>query len=699
MNTLEIVSKELKLKVEQIKATLELIEEGATVAFIARYRKNITGGLDEEQIHQVYLIFKYQEELKERKESILKILSERNLLTKEIEDKIKETTKKSDLEAIYEPFKVGKKTKASEAIALGLEELAREIFNNVDINYNPYKHATKFINDKVVSVEFAIEQALFIISQWISQDPKVHDFVKEQFNNFGLIQTTKKKNSIDEFKTYENYYEFSQSVKTIQNYKILAINRAVKNKIIDLKFKIKFEFLHYNISNMFFKNKRTFALVRTAVEDSLKRLIIPSIEREVFNELFARAEKSSIEIFADNLESMLMMPAVKNKKVLAIDPAYINGCKLAMLSETGDLLETAVIYPNKPLLKIKEAGEISAKVILKFKPDVIVVGNGTASNETCQFMRDLVKYLKLNISVEMVSEVGASVYSASDIAIQEFPDLKVEMRSAINIGRKFQDPLNEIVKIDPKSIGIGQYQHDLNQNELAQALDFKVEKVVNSVGVNLNSATEVILTKISGISKTVAKNIINYRKENGEFKNRNELKKVKSLGAKTFEQAIGFLRIFNSEEFLDQTNIHPESYVLAKKIMKEYKYDQNLHKFNQEIDSEKIIEKFSSDHYTINLIIDSLLNPGKDIRDNKKGFVTNENIVEFDQIKVGDNFIGRVQNITDFGIFVFIGIKDSVFIHNSKIDNINSIKIGDDINLEIINVDPEKRRLSGKYIA
>ncbi|QDY86626.1 S1 RNA-binding domain-containing protein [Mycoplasma anserisalpingitidis] len=698
MNTLEIVAKELKLKVEQINAVLGLIEEGATVAFIARYRKNITGGLDEEQIHQVYLIFKYQEELKERKESILKILSERNLLSKEIEEKINNTTKKADLEAIYEPFKVGKKTKASEAIALGLEPLAHEIFNNTDINYNPYKHALKFVNDKVESVEFAIEQALFIISQWISQDPKVHDFVKEQFVNYSLIQTSKKKNSVDELKTYENYYDFSQNVKTIQNYKILAINRAIKNKIIDLKFKIKFEFLHYNISNMFFKNKRTFTLIRNAADDSLKRLIIPSIEREVFNDLFDRAEKSSIEIFANNLESMLMMPAVKNKRVLAVDPAYVNGCKLAMLNENGDLLETAVIYPNKPLSKIKDASQISAKVIVNFKPDVIVVGNGTASNETCQFMRELVKYLKLNIPVEMVSEVGASVYSASEIAIQEFPDLKVEMRSAINIGRKFQDPLNEIVKIDPKSIGIGQYQHDLNQNELAQALDFKVEKVVNSVGVNLNSATEVILTKISGISKTVAKNIVNYRKENGEFKNRNELKKVKALGAKTFEQAIGFLRIFNSEEFLDQTNIHPESYSLAKKIMKTYKYDQDKHNFAQKIDVELLTNEFNSDHYTINLIIDSLLNPGKDIRDNKKGFVNNDNITEFEEIKVGDSFVGRVQNITDFGIFVFIGIKDSVFIHSSKIENINSIKIGDDLNLEIINVDNEKRRLSAKLI-
>lgn len=698
MNTLEIVAKELKLKVEQINAVLGLIEEGATVAFIARYRKNITGGLDEEQIHQVYLIFKYQEELKERKESILKILSERNLLSKEIEEKINNTTKKADLEAIYEPFKVGKKTKASEAIALGLEPLAHEIFNNTDINYNPYKHALKFVNDKVQGVEFAIEQALFIISQWISQDPKVHDFVKEQFVNYSLIKTSKKKNSVDELKTYENYYDFSQSVKTIQNYKILAINRAIKNKIIDLKFKIKFEFLHYNISNMFFKNKRTFTLIRNAADDSLKRLIIPSIEREVFNDLFDRAEKSSIEIFANNLESMLMMPAVKNKRVLAVDPAYVNGCKLAMLNENGDLLETAVIYPNKPLSKVKEASQISAKVIVNFNPDVIVVGNGTASNETCQFMRELVKYLKLNVPVEMVSEVGASVYSASEIAIQEFPDLKVEMRSAINIGRKFQDPLNEIVKIDPKSIGIGQYQHDLNQNELAQALDFKVEKVVNSVGVNLNSATEVILTKISGISKTVAKNIVNYRKENGEFKNRNELKKVKALGAKTFEQAIGFLRIFNSEEFLDQTNIHPESYSLAKKIMKTYKYDQDNHNFAQKIDVELLTNEFNSDHYTINLIIDSLLNPGKDIRDNKKGFVNNDNITEFEEIKVGDSFVGRVQNITDFGIFVFIGIKDSVFIHSSKIKNINSIKIGDDINLEIINVDNEKRRLSAKLI-
>ncbi|EFF41527.1 helix-hairpin-helix domain-containing protein [Mycoplasmopsis alligatoris] len=694
---LNFVASELNISQNRIKKTLDLLQEGNTIPFISRYRKEVTEGLDEETIYQIDVMYTYFGELIKRQEAIIEILKERKLLTEDLEKKILATTKKADLEAIYEPFKLGKKTKATDAIALGLEELAKQIFTNTDIKFNPYSFAQKFLSDKVTSVEFAIENALYIVSQWISQDTEVRNFIRNQYLNFGRIETKLKDETLDEKSNFKLYYQFKNLVNKVQNYQILAINRAVNLKIVTLKIDINDKLVKHNLSNMFFKNKRTASLINQAIDDSLTRLIKPSLERETFTMLFTRAEEKSIDLFSQNLESMLMTPAVKNKVVLAIDPAYINGCKTALLDKNGDVLNIDIIYPNGKNARPDIAQSIIKKILDKYFVDMIVIGNGTASQETTQFIKRVLQKFNLHIPVEVVSEIGASVYSASDVAIKEFPDLSVEQRSAINIGRKFQDPLNEIVKIDPKSIGIGQYQHDLNQKDLGNALDFKVDKVVNLVGVNLNTATKEILTHISGLSSKIADNILEYRKENNEFKNRLELKKVKGLGPKSFEQAVGFLRIFNSNNFLDKTNIHPENYSLANKIIAEYDYDVEKNVFNKEPKVDQLINDYKSDKYTIELILESLKNPTRDIRDNKKGFKIDLDLKDINDLKVNETYEGRILNITDFGIFIFIGIKDSVFVHKSKYNN-QEVLLGKDVKVKILNIDKDNKRIGGELI-
>lgn len=692
------LSKELNIDIKYLENTLQMLSEGSTVAFISRYRKEFTGNLDEEQINDIYKKYKYNLELQERKNTILNSLKEKDLLTPEIEKSILESTKKSDLEAIYEPFKIGKKTKASEAIKLGLEPLAKEIFTNTKIEFNPYKYAEKFITNDVASVEFAIEQALFIISQWISQDPWVRDYVYNQIWNYGKINTKLKPKAIDENSVFKVYYDFTQPIKYIQNYKILAINRAVKKDILAMKFEINETILLNNITNHFFKNKRTVALLKNAVQDSLNRLILPSVKNKIFEDLFARAEKDAIQIFSKNLESILLSPAVKNTKLLAIDPAYVHGCKYALLEGDGTLIKTGVIYPNPPVNKLKESSEIILKEINQHAPQMILIGNGTASWETRDFIEKLLEKNKFNIPVEIVSESGASVYSASELAQEEFPELSVELRSAINIGRRFQDPLNEIIKIDPKSIGIGQYQHDVNQKELGEELDFKIFKTINLVGVNLNSATKHILLHVSGINKKTAQNIVEYRNENGLFKNRNELKKVKGLGAKSFEQSVGFLRIYGSSEFLDSTNIHPESYKVARQIMEYLNYNVQTQKFEKEYQIDELAQKFKISIYDVELIIDSLLNPARDIRDRKSGFKIDYSLKTIDDLAINNSYNGRIENITDFGVFIFVGIKESVFVHNSKITgsfNKNNLFIGQDLLVEILEINKENGRISG----
>ncbi|MGY5139683.1 helix-hairpin-helix domain-containing protein [Mycoplasmopsis gallinarum] len=697
---LKTVINELQITEEQAIVTLNLLDEGATIPFIARYRQGQTQGLNEEQIQRINEIYIYNVELNKRKESIIEILKERDLLNEEILKNIKKATTKSELENIYEPFKIGKKTKASDAIQLGLEPLALSIFNETNPKFNPFKEAEKYLNDKVSSIDFAIEQAKFIISQIISQDITTREYVKNQLINFGTIVTKIKKNAEDEKKIFEKYYDYSEKVKFIKNHRILAISRAENKKIINYDIQFNEKKILFDLNNKYFKIKTTGKILNEALIDSLERLIYPSIIREIKSDLFARAEKEAIKLFATNVEEMLLAPAIKNKKILAIDPGFKTGCKIALLDEKGNVLNINKIFLFHEYNKNEK---LILTLIKDYKIDIIVIGNGTASRETEELIAKIVKSNNLNLKFALVSEIGASVYSASEVAIQEFPNLSVEERSAINIGRKFQDPLNELVKIDPKSIGVGQYQHDLNQKELEEQLKFKVDKVVNLVGVNLNTATKSILTYVSGLSTKTAQSIIDYRNEIKEFSNRKELLNVKGLGKKSYEQAIGFLRIFNSKEYFDKTSVHPESYELAYKIVK--KLNLNLNNIDTEylenVNKEELAKDLNTSIYDINLILEALINPLKDIRDEKEGLILKNEIMTFEDLTLGYELEGNILNITDFGIFVFIGIKESVLIHSSKIPFKNFkeiLKPNQKITLKIIEIDKIKHQLKGEFV-
>jgi Transcriptional accessory protein len=707
------VANKLQIKPEQVDATLQLLNNGATIPFISRYRKNITGGLDEEVIAKINDYYVYDIELLKRKEFITNILNEKGLLTEELKNKINDAFTKQEVENIYEPFKIGKKTKASEAIALGLEPFAQEIMTNTNINFDIYKEAKKYISDKLKSVDEVILQTKYIIAQIISQDIDIREYVKNNIYNFGIIETKIKKNAIDEKQTFLKYYDYKEKIKYIPNHRILAINRGEEKKILSYDLIFNEKPILYFLRNKYFINKRTATIINESLDDSLKRLVYPSIIREIKNDLFAKASSEAIKLFATNLEQMLLAPAVKNKRILSIDPAYVNGCKIAILNEHGDFLEKSIIYPNPPKNQIKESEKIVTNLIDKYKINLILIGNGTASRETENFIKNILfekkSQIQNKIEYLVVSEIGASVYSASEIAKEEFPHLNVEERSAINIGRKFQDPLNELIKIDPKSIGIGQYQHDVNQKELMKELYFKIDKVVNIVGVDLNTATKSILSHISGLNEKLATNIIEYRKRNGKFENREELKNVSGINEKVYEQSIGFLRLFNSNIFYDKTNIHPESYENANKLV-EY---LNINLFHidkdilENIKVEKLEKEININQYELKIIIDSLLNPGKDIRDDKKGFILNEKIKTIDDIELGSIIQGQVLNITDFGVFVYIGIKQSVLIHISKMKkNSNDfvthpsslVSVGDNLSIKIIDIERDRDRIQGEII-
>lgn len=707
------VANKLQIKPEQVDATLQLLNNGATIPFISRYRKNVTGGLDEEVIAKINDYYVYDIELLKRKEFITNILNEKGLLTEELKNKINDSFTKQEVENIYEPFKIGKKTKASEAIALGLEPFAQQIMTNTDINFDIYKEAKKYISDKLKSVDEVILQTKYIIAQIISQDIDMREYVKNNIYNFGIIETKIKKNAIDEKQTFLKYYDYKEKIKYIPNHRILAINRGEEKKILSYDLIFNEKPILYFLRNKYFVNKRTATIINDSLDDSLKRLVYPSIIREIKNDLFTKASSEAIKLFATNLEQMLLAPAVKNKRILSIDPAYVNGCKIAILNEHGDFLEKSIIYPNPPRNQIKESEKIVTDLIDKYKINLILIGNGTASRETENFIKNILFEKKSQIQGKIeylvVSEIGASVYSASEIAKEEFPNLNVEERSAINIGRKFQDPLNELIKIDPKSIGIGQYQHDVNQKELMKELYFKIDKVVNIVGVDLNTATKSILSHISGLNQKLATNIIEYRKRNGKFKNREELKNVSGINEKVYQQSIGFLRLFNSNIFYDKTNIHPESYENANKLV-EYLNINLLHIDKDILENtkiEKLEKEININQYELKIIIDSLLNPGKDIRDDKKGFILNEKIKTIDDIELGSIVQGQVLNITDFGVFVYIGIKQSVLIHISKMKrNPNDfvihpsslVSVGDNLSIKIIDIEKDRDRIQGEII-
>ena len=706
LNSLGEVSRKLNISEKQVQTVLDFLSEGSTVPFIARYRQAQTNGLDEEQIESINISYQYVIELNKRKEAIIKLLEEKELITPEVKHSILVSKTKSELESIYEPFKQDKTTKATFAIELGLEPLAKTIWRNNNPFFSVSEEASKYLNDKVKDINFALEQTRFIIAQWISQDIQVRKLVKNFMLHNGSITSKKKRNAIDEKERFSQYYDQQELVKKIPNHRMMAINRAAKLKIVRVDIKIDQSLIENKVSSYFSKNKGTFDIFMESIKDALKRLIVPSVKREIMKELTTRAGESAIKLFANNLEQMLLAPAVEGATVLSIDPAFASGCKIAVLAKNGDVLKIDLIKPTPPHNQVEKSKAIVNALIDKYKVSIIVIGNGTASRETESFVAMVTKGRNDSIPFALVSEVGASVYSASKIAIREFPNLSVEQRSAINIGRRFQDPLNELVKIDPKAIGVGQYQHDVNQKDLATSLEFKVNKIVNAIGVDINSATPEILSYIAGISQKVADNIIIFRNENGPFKNRKEIKKVKGLGPKAFEQAIGFMRIHNSKIFYDKTQIHPESYKLADKIVNHLSIDLNdIDKsLLENINYSQIGNMFESNEYDVKLIIDSIREPGKDIRAGRDGPILKTDVLKIEDLKEGMQLEGSVQNITDFGAFIYIGLKQAALIHISNLSDkfvshpSDILKTGQNITVEIIGVEIDRGRIQAKLI-
>ena len=706
LNSLSQVSSKLNISEKQVRIVLDFFKEGSTVPFIARYRQAQTGGLNEEQIESINITYQYAIELNKRKEAIINLLEEKEVITEDIRSSILASNTKSDLESIYEPFKEGKATKATKAINLGLEPLARSIWESTDENFLPLSEAKKYLTSDVATPEFAIEQAQLIIAQWMSQDIKVKKMIKKQIFDFGFISSKKKKNAVDEKERFSQYYDQKEMIKKIPNHRVMAMDRAEKLKVIKVDISFNDKKVEYDVNEYFFKNKRTGKIFKDSATDALKRLMLPSIKREIRKDLFEKAESSAIKLFANNLEEMLLAPSIGGATVLSIDPAFASGCKLAVLAKNGDVLKIDLMKPTPPHNQFDKSKEIMNTLIDKYDITIIVIGNGTASRETEAFVAKVTKERSDSIPFAIVSEVGASVYSASKIAIKEFPELSVEQRSAINIGRRFQDPLNELVKIDPKAIGVGQYQHDVNQKELSTALEFKVNKVVNTIGVDINTATPEILSYIAGISKKIAENIIEYRKDNGVFENRKQIKKVKGLGPKAFEQSVGFLRIHNSKIFYDKTQIHPESYKLADKIVNHLGIDLNdiQREKLSNIDYKELANTFESNEYDIKLIIDSIKEPGKDIRSERDGPILKTDVLKIGDLKEGMQLEGSVQNITDFGAFIYIGIKQAALIHISKLSNkfvshpSDIVKTGQNVTIEILGIEPERGRIQAKLV-
>ncbi len=706
LNSIQQVSADLKIPQDSVKVVLDLLKDGSTVPFIARYRQAQTNGLDEEQIEQINISYQYSIELNKRKEAIIKLLDEKELLTDEIKSSILSSNTKSEIEAIYEPFKEGKATKATKAIELGLEPLAVSIWESKSGEFDPKVEAKKFLTDKVTSISFALEQAELIIAQWMSQDLKARKIVKEKLVSSGFISSKKKRNAEDEKQRFQQYYDQKELIKKIPDHRVMAVERAEKLKVVKIDIQYNDQELEFKLNEYFFKSESTKQIFANSLKDALKRLIIPSIKREIRKDLFAKAEKSAINLFANNLEQMLLAPSIKDAVVISIDPAFASGCKVAVLAKNGDLLKIELIKPTPPFNQIEQSEKILNALIDQFNATIIVIGNGTASRETELFVANAVKKRSDSIPFAIVSEVGASVYSASKLAIKEFPDLSVEQRSAINIGRRFQDPLNELVKIDPKAIGVGQYQHDVNQKDLSSALEFKVNKVVNAIGVNVNTATTEILSYIAGISQKVAENIIEFRKENGNFINRRQIKKVKGLGPKAYEQAIGFIRIHNSKIFYDKTQIHPESYKLADSIVNELSIDLNDIDKDKlaNIDLDGLAQKFGSNSFDIKLIVDSLIDPGKDIRSERDGPLLKTDVLKIEDLKEKMQLEGTVQNITDFGAFIYIGLKEAALVHISKLSDkfvshpSDIVKTGQNVIIEIIGIEIDRGRIQAKLI-
>lgn len=705
----QLVAKETKIPAAIIEKVIALFDDGNTVPFIARYRKEVTGGLDEVEIKAIQDKWNYTLQLEHRKAEVIRIIEEQGKLTEELQKEINAATQLQRVEDLYRPYKQKRRTRAAKAKEKGLEPLANLIWEQEDLEL--HKEAEKYLSEEhdLTSVEAVLEGANDIIAEWISDIPEHREFIRDITWKQGVLNSEVKDEQLDEKKVYEMYYDYSESVRSLVSHRILALNRGEKEEVLRVQIQPPVEKIIDYLKRKTIKRSTTGQIaefLEQAIADGYKRLIQPAIEREIRNKLTEEAETQAIEVFSVNLKNLLLQPPLKGKTILGVDPAYRTGCKLALVDETGKVYDVSVMYPTPPRSDFKGSEKIVLEFIKKYDVELIAIGNGTASRETEQFISDVIQNNNLDIPYIIVNEAGASVYSASELAREEFPDLQVEERSAVSIARRVQDPLAELVKIDPKSIGVGQYQHDVSQKSLNESLSFVVETAVNQVGVNVNTASPSLLQYVSGLSKTVANNIVKRRNEKGKFTNRKELKEIPRLGAKTYEQAIGFLRIIDGDHPLDRTPIHPESYKKTEELLNligcslEDIGTESLREKFEDINIKEVAGKLQIGEPTLIDIIDALSRPERDPRDDFPQPLLKRNVMSLEDLKPGMEMQGTVRNVVDFGVFVDIGVKQDGLVHISKMSDkfvkhpMDIASVGDVVTVWVESVDEEKGRIS-----
>lgn len=705
MNINHIIANELSVKLWQVDAAIKLIDEGNTIPFIARYRKPVTGELNDEQLRTLDERLKYLRNLEEKKKTVVDSITEQGKMTDEIMSKIAMAETIVAVDDIYRPFRPKRKTRATEAKAKGLEPLA-DIFLKQEKNKNPEEEAKAFVNEEkgVANVAEAIQGAKDIIAEMVSDNDEFRKAIRNIVVKHGLIVSNTK--NPEEKTPYENYYDYSEGVNKIPGHRILAINRGEKEKVLNVKIEMPEENIIASLDKVIIKGESQFKpLLKEAIEDGFKRLIKPAIEREIRSQLTEKAEDGAITVFGQNLKQLLMQPPIAGRNVLGWDPAFRTGCKLAVVDNTGKVLYTTVIFPTAPQNKVAESKKIVLDIIKKYNVSLISLGNGTASRESEAVIVDIIKECPTKVEYIIVNEAGASVYSASKLATEEFPNFDVGQRSATSMARRLQDPLAELVKIEPKAIGVGQYQHDMNQKKLDEALSNVVEDCVNNVGVDLNTASAPLLEYVSGISKTIAKNIVEYREENGQFQSRKDLLSVAKLGPKAFEQCAGFMRIREGKEPLDYTSVHPESYSSAKKLLKKYGFTTkdilggNIHLTDEIKDVKEVAKEIGTDPITLRDMIKELEKPGRDPREEMPKPVLKSDVLDFDDLKEGMELKGTVRNVIDFGAFVDIGVHQDGLVHISEMSNkfikhpLDVVSVGDVVDVRVLSVDKERKRI------
>ncbi|HLQ95873.1 MAG TPA: Tex family protein [Pseudogracilibacillus sp.] len=711
MNTelIALVAKEVKQKENIVEQVITLLNEGNTVPFIARYRKEVTGALDEVEIKSIQDSWNYAVQLSERKEEVIRLIAEQEKLTEELEKDILAAAKLQRVEDLYRPYKQKRRTRATIAKEKGLEPLAKEVFQQTVKDLEEASAAYLSEEYELHTVSDVLAGVNDVIAEWIADDPTYREYIRELTWKEGMVQTEAKKQSEDEKEIYKMYYEYSEAVKSLVSHRILAINRGEKEDILRVTIEAPVEKIHAYLKKHLLKDEgesKCKEVMEAALEDGYKRLIAPSVEREIRTRLSETAEAQAISIFSENLRNLLLQPPLKGRMILGVDPAFRTGCKLAVIDETGKMYSVGVMFPTAPRKDVAGAEKKVLELVRKYNIELVAIGNGTASRETEQFIADTIEKNQLEIPYIIVNEAGASVYSASQLARDEFPDLEVEERSAVSIARRVQDPLAELVKIDPKSIGVGQYQHDVSQKELNGSLSFVVETAVNQVGVNVNTASGSLLEHVAGLSKTTAKNIIKQREEIGKFSSRRELSKVPRLGPKTYEQSIGFLRIADGEHPLDQTPIHPESYQQTERLLLDLGFSfedlgsDALQRALQEVDTTKVADELNIGVLTLEDIINALQKPGRDMREDFPQPILKQKVLTLEDLTEGMEMQGTVRNVVDFGAFVDIGVGQDGLVHISKLANrfvkhpMDVVAVGDVVTVWVEEVDTKRGRIA-----